>query len=329
MILTGVSIGETLAGARSRAGLTIADVSARTRIRKGLIRAIEHDDFAAYGGGGFHARRHIRAIAAAVGADAETIIRQYDAAHPPARKERLEDLPRRPTAGRRRGRAAGLAIATVLTLAVIVFAAAKVVAGMVGAQRPASSPSAARQATARAGGPPASARPSAAPSVTAASATPSARPSPTAATVTAVTPVSATAFGPGGASDGDNPQDASLALSGNPATPWRTDWYATPTFGDLKAGTGLLLDLGRTLTITGAAIQLGNIPGAGFQLRAGTTPADLATVASDSAAGGLVRLRLRSPVRARYLLIWFTLLPPDDDGTYQAYISAVTATVTP
>jgi hypothetical protein len=109
-----------------------------------------------------------------------------------------------------------------------------------------------------------------------------------------------------------SPQGAPLALSGNPATPWRTDWYATATFGNLKAGAGLLLDLARTLTITGAAIQPGNIPGAGFQLHAGTTPADLATVASDSAAGGLVRLRLRSPVRARYLLIWFTLAQLDE-----------------
>jgi hypothetical protein len=242
--------------------------------------------------------------------------------------QRPEDPPRRPVA-RRRGRAAGLAIAVVLTLAVIGFAASKVVSGVVGAQRLAAPPSAAGQPTARASGPPGSARPSAAPSVSADSATPSARPSPTAVPVTDVTPVSATAFGPGGTSDGDNPQDASLALSGNPATPWHTDWYATAAFGNLKAGTGLLLDLGRTLTITGATIRLGNIPGADFQLRAGTSTADLATAASDSGAGGLVRLRLPSPVRAQYLLIWFTLLPPDDDGTYQAYVSAVTATVTP
>ena len=60
-----------------------------------------------------------------------------------------------------------------------------------------------------------------------------------------------------------------------------------------------------------------------------SAPADLATVAGDWGADGLVRLRLPSPVRAQYLLIWFTLLPPDDDGTYQAYVSAVTATVTP
>jgi cytoskeletal protein RodZ len=321
-----VSIGETLARARGQAGLTIADVSARTRIREGLIRAIEHDDFAACGGD-FYTRGHIRAIAAAVGTDGEALVRQYDAAHPSARPETLEDLPRRSTARRRPGRAAGLAIAAVLLLAVIGFAADKLVSGTAGAQRLASSPSAARQPAARATGPPGSARPSTAPSVTPASATPSPRPSSTAVPVTDVRPVGATAFGPGGTSDGDDPHDASLALSGNSATPWHTDWYTTATFGNLQAGTGLLLDLGRTAAITGAAIRLGNIPGADFQLRAGTTPADLATVASDSSAGGLVRLRLSAPVRAQYLLIWFTLLPPDGNGTYQAYVSAVTATV--
>ena len=86
-----VSIGETLAAARSQAGLTIADVSARTRIREGLIRAIERDDFAACGGD-FYTRGHIRALAAVVGTDAEALIRQYDAARPSARPERLEDL---------------------------------------------------------------------------------------------------------------------------------------------------------------------------------------------------------------------------------------------
>jgi hypothetical protein len=238
-----------------------------------------------------------------------------------------EDLPERPTARRRPARAAGLALVAILLLAVIGFAAYKV-SGTVGAQRLASSPSAAPAATARAAGLSSSARPSAAPSVTSVSATPSARSAPTVVPVTAVTPVSATPFGPGGLSDGDNPQDAPLALSGNPATPWHTDWYSTATFAHLKAGTGLLLDLGRTLTITGATIRLGNTPGADFQLRAGTTPADLATAASDSGAGGLVRLRLPAPVRARYLLIWFTRLPPDGNGTFEAYVSAVTATVT-
>lgn len=304
-----MSIGETLAGARSEAGLTIADVSARTRIRAGLITAIESDDFGACGGD-FYTRGHIRAIASAVGADANALISEYDAAHPQALPPTLEDLPRRPRARRRPGRPV-LALAVLLVLAVIGFAADKLVAGTSSAQRLASASSVAHRAARSTAGT-AKASSSAAPSTRA---TPSASQSPAVVAVSNVTPVSATPFGPDGTSDGDNPQDASLALSGDPATPWHTDWYGTAAFADLKPGTGLLLDLGRTLTVNGAEIQLGSTPGTDFQLRAGTTTADLTTVASDSGAGGLVRLRLSSPVRARYLLIWFTLLPPDSAPT--------------
>jgi cytoskeletal protein RodZ len=315
-----VGIGETLAGARSRAGLTIADVSVRTRIRATLISAIEHDDFAACGAD-VYARGHIRAIAAAVNADADELIRQYDETHPAGRPQTLADLPRRPPVRERRNRnrTPVLAVAVVIVLAVIGFAAYKLVAGATGGQRLASSssaaatPSASQQRSPRPT-PSAAVRPS---------------PSPTALPVSDVTPVSAAAFGSGGTSDGDNPQDGSLALSGNPATPWHTDWYATPAFAGLATGTGLLLDLGRPLWVTGASIQLGATPGADFQLRAGTAATDVVTVASRSGAGGLVRLRLDSPVRAQYLLIWFTLLPPDGAGTYQADVSGVAVTVTP
>ena len=63
-----------------------------------------------------------------------------------------------------------------------------------------------------------------------------------AAGVRTLTPVSATAFGPSGAGKGDAPQLAPLAIDDDPATAWHTDWYATARFGDLYAGTGLLLD---------------------------------------------------------------------------------------
>ena len=33
-----------------------------------------------------------------------------------------------------------------------------------------------------------------------------------------------------------------------------------------------------------------------------------------------MRLRLSRPKRARYLLIWFTLLPPDSAGTFQVSV---------
>jgi transcriptional regulator with XRE-family HTH domain len=76
----GVSIGEALAEARGQAGLTVAEVSQRTRIREAIIRGIECDDYAACGGD-FYARGNIRSIANVVGADPEPLIGEYDAVH--------------------------------------------------------------------------------------------------------------------------------------------------------------------------------------------------------------------------------------------------------
>jgi cytoskeletal protein RodZ len=75
-----VSIGETLAEARRQAGLTITQVSERTRIRESIIRGIEQGDFSACGGD-FYARGHIRSIANAVGLDSVPLIKEYDAEH--------------------------------------------------------------------------------------------------------------------------------------------------------------------------------------------------------------------------------------------------------
>ncbi|HEX7268346.1 MAG TPA: helix-turn-helix transcriptional regulator, partial [Streptosporangiaceae bacterium] len=72
-------IGDSLAEARHEAGLTVAQVSERTRIRETIITGIEHDDYSACGGD-FYARGNIRSIAKVVGADAEPLIREYDTA---------------------------------------------------------------------------------------------------------------------------------------------------------------------------------------------------------------------------------------------------------
>jgi cytoskeletal protein RodZ len=327
-----VSIGGTLAEARQHAGLTVAEVSTRTRIGQGLIRAIEQDEFGACGGD-FYARGHIRAIAAAVGADPRPLISEYDTEHPYGSPLTLDELlkrqpPRTPRGprrgrGRDRGRRRWLVPAVYLFwLAAIGFVAIQLTSGTDGSQPPVAGSSShpAAQTPAATHGPQ--------PSPHSASASSPASPgrAPTAIPLTRLKPVSAAAFGPNGTSDGDNPQDASLALSGDPATPWHTSWYTTARFGNLQAGTGLLLDLGRTVTATSVTIRLGSAHGANLQVRAGTTPAGLHVVASAADAGGPVRLRLASHPQVRYLLIWFTRLPPNAAGTYQAYISDVTVT---
>src|SRR5512135_1654378 len=73
-----VSIGADLAEARQRAGLSVAQVSERTRIRETIIRGIERDDYSGCGGD-FYARGHIRGIAKAVGADPGPLVEEYDA----------------------------------------------------------------------------------------------------------------------------------------------------------------------------------------------------------------------------------------------------------
>jgi cytoskeletal protein RodZ len=78
-----VSIGESLAAARERAGLTLAQVSDRTRIRAALIEAIERDDFSGCGGD-FYARGHLRSIATVVGMDPAPLVAEYDRRHRPS-----------------------------------------------------------------------------------------------------------------------------------------------------------------------------------------------------------------------------------------------------
>ena len=158
--------------------------------------------------------------------------------------------------------------------------------------------------------------PTATPRTASPAATPPGAPSPV------LTPARAVAFGPRGPAHGDNPQDAALAIDHRPRTAWHTDWYTTSHFGNLKAGTGLLLSMGHRVTITSARITLGASAGANLQLRVGgsATLAGLRPVASAANARGTIRLQLARPTHARYVLIWFTQLPLDPAGTYQANV---------
>ncbi|GAA2910962.1 helix-turn-helix domain-containing protein [Streptosporangium fragile] len=61
-------------------GLTVGQLSARTRIREVIIQAIERDDFSACGGD-FYARGHIRNLAKVVGLDPEALVHRYDEQH--------------------------------------------------------------------------------------------------------------------------------------------------------------------------------------------------------------------------------------------------------
>ncbi len=322
-----MSIGATLAAGRRRAGLSVAELSQRTRIRENIIEGIEQDDYTACGGD-FYARGHIRALATAIGEDPQPLIDEFDSTWKSAKEITAAEAfsPAMPLRTRERRRVRWTALLAVVVLAVLGFASYKFISGAGHPARTAAATSP-HQVTS---GP---AAPSSAPAVQASTAQPSttppsATPAPTASPVAAqaLSLASVAAFGPAGTADGDHPSQAGRAVAGDPATPWISDWYASANFGDLQSGTGLLLDMGRTVTVTSVRLSLGGARGADLQVRTGTRAvlADLHTVATSSGPGGTVQLGLATPATARYVLIWFTKLPPDSAGTYQVSVYRIT-----
>jgi Helix-turn-helix domain len=363
-----VGIGGALAEARSEAGLSVDQVSERTRIRATIIRAIERDDYAMCGGD-FYARGHIRAIARVVGTDPAPLIQQYDIAHSPPPDEPsppprtsgswLHTLEHRPDRGgltpatgadatgrpapnghgsRDWARPGGISAAEAfrpamplhlagtsrhplrpVAVSFAVLAVIAVVAYLLaaGSNAPGQAAGSQHHPAVR------SSRMHSAPPRSSAATT---APSP-AATPLAIT--SAVAFGPAGPSQGDNPSLASLAIDGSDSTAWNTDWYASATLNG-QPGTGLLLDMGASVTVSSVQVLLGPAAGGTVQLRAGNSPslAGLPVVAQATNPGGALTLQPGSPVTARYVLIWFTQLPPDNTGTYQAYVYNVSVSGT-
>lgn len=76
-------IGETISTARRARGRSVEDVATATRIRPGVLSAIEAEDFTACGGS-VYARGHLRSIAGVLGLDAAALVAEFDRRFPAA-----------------------------------------------------------------------------------------------------------------------------------------------------------------------------------------------------------------------------------------------------
>lgn len=130
----------------------------------------------------------------------------------------------------------------------------------------------------------------------------------------------------------ENTSQAANVLDGNPSG-WATQqYYRSPYFGNLKAGTGLILDLGKPDRVSSVTVTFGSVPGADVQLKMGSSDArtkdnldSMATVATGTDVSGSYTFTVTHPVTDRYLVIWFTKLPPITQGgnRYMAQIYGV------
>ena len=108
-------------------------------------------------------------------------------------------------------------------------------------------------------------------------------------------------------------------------------------FGGLKAGSGLILDMGGRVRLRSVTVTFGAEPGADVAVEIGgrhttggsgtlAAPAlgTFTTVATAGGVGGTHTFRTSSPARGRYLLIWFTRLPPAGPDRFQAEVYGIT-----
>ncbi len=160
---------------------------------------------------------------------------------------------------------------------------------------------------------------------------PSSSSAPSAAASIVLTPVSANSFDALG-NDGGNEDGAGAkyAIDNNPSTFWHTDYYLTyPALGNLKKGTGLILDMGKQVRLSQVVVQFGASCCTDVEIEIGNNntpvPSTLGTfteVASSTTAHGSTTFNVSSNTTGRYVLIWITRLPPltGSAGEYEAQI---------
>ncbi|MDQ7992412.1 MAG: hypothetical protein AAGC63_09010, partial [Propionicimonas sp.] len=132
-----------------------------------------------------------------------------------------------------------------------------------------------------------------------------------------------------GGSAQENPRQAPLAIDGDTATAWQTERYRKlPTFGGLKPGVGLVLDLGSATEIRQVALVVDGGPTA-LEVRVPVEPADepplesqaqWRKVARAESGSGEVLLGFAAET-TRFVLVYLTELPPVEDGYFRGAIA--------
>lgn len=142
-----------------------------------------------------------------------------------------------------------------------------------------------------------------------------------------VKPVSATVFSPAGSPD--NPQDADLAIDGNPDTSWSTVTYKDPVpFPTFIEGEGLVLHLAEPTALSAVTIDLSST---GTEVQIRSSPTETPTKLSDtteltpttSLQPGHNRIEVHDETKMSNVLVWISKLGTTD-GQSRTSISEIT-----
>jgi hypothetical protein len=121
---------------------------------------------------------------------------------------------------------------------------------------------------------------------------------------------------PVGATAADNSGAAAAAIDSSSTTDWHSQFYiGNPVFGGLKKGSGLVIDMGTKVRLSQVKVQFGTTGASSVRIGIGnsddpTSDSGFTTVASSSAAQGTTKFNVSSSATGRYVMIWYTKLPP-------------------
>ncbi|MQY05300.1 protein kinase family protein [Actinomadura macrotermitis] len=104
-------------------------------------------------------------------------------------------------------------------------------------------------------------------------------------------------------------------IDGKDAAVWETQSYASTNFGNYSRGLGVLLDMGRPVKV--AKVQVSGVEGGGtLQVRVGdtTSPTSLTPIGKKASDSGETTIEAEGTSGGRYVLVWFTKLPPSLKG---------------
>jgi lipopolysaccharide export system protein LptC len=148
-------------------------------------------------------------------------------------------------------------------------------------------------------------------------------------------PVGATSFNILG-SDSENASTAGNAIDSSTTTFWSTDtYYNHPQFGNIKSGTGLIIDMGQRVRLSQVEVQFGTVCCTTAEIYLGnsnvkskTALSNFTLVASAATASGIHEFTSDSTATGRYVLIWLTgnlpllpgKVPAGEQAQYEAQI---------
>ncbi|MFV0428114.1 MAG: murein biosynthesis integral membrane protein MurJ [Arachnia sp.] len=131
----------------------------------------------------------------------------------------------------------------------------------------------------------------------------------------------------------ENPDDVLNAVDGDPATGWSTlRYHNQPDLGGLKAGVGLVLDLGEPVEVSQVNLAF-EAPGTSVEIRVpNEADATLAPMDSESQWNAVAKadsvdaqaaLTLDEPTTTRYVLVYLTSLPEVSEARFLTTINEI------